>query len=50
MNDSNYRNYSDLSLDELEEVVVELENLSIKALKKRKKALGIKYCILLQKQ
>ena len=39
MNDSNYRNYSDLSLDELEEVVVELENLSIKALKEKKKRL-----------
>ena len=39
MNDSNYRNYSDLSLDELEEVVVELENLSIKALKEKKKSL-----------
>ena len=38
MNDSNYRNYSDLSLDELEEVVVELENLSIKALKEKKKS------------
>ena len=39
MNDSNYRNYSDLSLNELEEVVVELENLSIKALKEKKKSL-----------
>ena len=39
MNDSNYKNYSDLTLDELEEVVVELENLSIKALKEKKKSL-----------
>ena len=39
MKDSNYKNYSDLTLDELEEVVVELENLSIKALKEKKKSL-----------
>ena len=39
MKDSNYKNYSDLTLDELEEVVVELENLSIRALKEKKKSL-----------
>jgi|TARA_A100001011_G_scaffold397725_1_gene499690 uncharacterized protein YaaN involved in tellurite resistance len=39
MKKSNYKNYSDLTLDELEEVVTELENLSIKALKERKKSL-----------
>ena len=39
MKNSNYKNYSDLTLDELEEVVVELENLSIRALKEKKKSL-----------
>ena len=39
MKKSNYKNYSDLTLDELEEVVTELENLSIKALKDGKKSL-----------
>ena len=39
MKDSNYKNYSDLTLDELEEVVAELENLSIRALKEKKKSL-----------
>ena len=39
MKNSNYKNYSDLTLDELEEVVAELENLSIRALKEKKKSL-----------
>ena len=38
MNDSNYKNYSDLTLDELENLVTELENLSIVALKQKKKS------------
>ena len=37
MKKSNYKNYSDLSLDELEKLVEELERMSIKALKERKK-------------
>ena len=41
MNDSNYKNYSDLTLDELENLVTELENLSIVALKQKKKSLRI---------
>ena len=36
MKDSNYKNYSDLTLDELEALVQELENMSIVALKKKK--------------
>ena len=36
---TNYKNYSDLTLDELEKLVEELENMSIKALKQRKKTL-----------
>ena len=39
MKNANYKNYSDLTLDELEEVVAELENLSIRALKEKKKSL-----------
>tara|TARA_E500000318_G_C3504281_1_gene189609 strand:- start:650 stop:832 length:183 start_codon:yes stop_codon:yes gene_type:complete len=39
MKNSNYKNYSDLTLDELEAVVQELENMSILALKERKKSL-----------
>ena len=41
MNDSNYKNYSDLTLDELEQVVQELEIISIKALKQKKISLRI---------
>tara|TARA_Y100001937_G_C7017846_1_gene283998 strand:- start:137 stop:319 length:183 start_codon:yes stop_codon:yes gene_type:complete len=41
MNDSNYRRYSDLTLDELEQVVNDLENMSIVALKQKKKQLRI---------
>tara|TARA_Y100001937_G_scaffold2154_1_gene2717 strand:+ start:3432 stop:3614 length:183 start_codon:yes stop_codon:yes gene_type:complete len=41
MNNSNYKNYSDLTLDELENLVMELENLSIVALKQKKKSLRI---------
>ena len=37
MTDSNYKNYSDLTLDELEVVVTDLENVSLLALKKGKK-------------
>ena len=39
MKNSNYKKYSDLSLDELEKLVEELEIMSIKALKERKKTL-----------
>ena len=39
MKKSNYKNYSDLSLDELERLVEDLETMSIKALKDRKKTL-----------
>jgi uncharacterized protein YaaN involved in tellurite resistance len=39
MKKSNYKKYSDLTLDELEKLVEELETLSIKALKERKKTL-----------
>jgi hypothetical protein len=37
MTDSNYRTYKDLTLDELEVVVQDLENMSLLALKKGKK-------------
>tara|TARA_B100000035_G_C20945898_1_gene529708 strand:- start:455 stop:637 length:183 start_codon:yes stop_codon:yes gene_type:complete len=36
MTKSDYKNYSDLTLDELEQLVQELEIMSIKALKERK--------------
>jgi hypothetical protein len=39
MKKSNYKKYSDLSLNELEKLVEELEIMSIKALKERKKTL-----------
>ena len=39
MKNSHHKNYSDLSLDELEKLVEELETMSIKALKERKKTL-----------
>ena len=39
MKKSNYKNYSDLTLDELEKLVEDLERMSIKALKERKKTL-----------
>jgi len=39
MKDSQYKKYSDLSLEELESLVEELELMSIKALKERKKTL-----------
>jgi|TARA_B100000900_G_scaffold393861_1_gene390748 hypothetical protein len=41
MKNSNYKNYSDLTLDELENLVTELENMSIVALKQKKKSLRI---------
>jgi len=37
----NYKKYSDLTLEELEQLVQELEMLSIKALKGKKKSLRI---------
>ena len=37
MTNSNYRKYSDLTIDELEEVVNDIENMSIAALKYQKK-------------
>lgn len=39
MKKSNYKKYSDLTIDELEKLVEELETMSIKALKGRKKSL-----------
>ncbi len=41
MKDSNYKNYSDLTLDELEQLVEELETMSLIAFKKKKKSLRI---------
>ena len=41
MTEKRYRTYSDLSSDELEQVVEDLENMSIVALKQRKKDLRI---------
>tara|TARA_B100000900_G_C20538130_1_gene699252 strand:+ start:263 stop:445 length:183 start_codon:yes stop_codon:yes gene_type:complete len=41
MKDSYYRSYSDLTLDELEEVVQDIENMSISALKHGKKDIRI---------
>jgi hypothetical protein len=41
MTDSNYKSYSDLTLDELEIVVQDIENMSIAALKHGKKDLRI---------
>jgi len=37
MSEKRYKTYSDLSLDELEQVVLNLENMSIVALKQNKK-------------
>ena len=41
MKDSSYKKYSDLTLEELEQLVQELEMLSIKALKEKKKSLRL---------
>tara|TARA_Y100000748_G_C15163852_1_gene358918 strand:+ start:252 stop:434 length:183 start_codon:yes stop_codon:yes gene_type:complete len=41
MKNSDYKNYSDLTLDELEALVQKLENMSLLALKQRKKSLRI---------
>ena len=41
MSKQKYKRYSDLSLDELEQVVEDLENMSIVALKQKKKKLRI---------
>ena len=45
----NYKKYSDLSLDELENLVEELEKMSIKALKERKKTLRTSILISVRK-
>jgi|TARA_B100000035_G_scaffold314110_1_gene329487 hypothetical protein len=39
MKKSDFKKYSDLTLDELEKLVEELETMSIRALKERKKTL-----------
>ena len=36
MEDSNYKRYCDCTIDELEEIVNDLENMSISALKNKK--------------
>ena len=41
MTDSNYKKYSDLTLEELEDVVQDIENMSLAALKQQKKDLRI---------
>jgi hypothetical protein len=41
MTKSNYKKYSDLTLDELEKLVEELETMSIRALKAGKKSLRV---------
>ena len=41
MADKRYRTYADLNLEELENVVQDLENMSIVALKQKKKDLRI---------
>ena len=41
MSKNRYRTYADLNLDELEQVVQDLENMSIVALKEKKKELRI---------
>ena len=38
---SNYKKYSDLTLEELEDVVQDIENMSLAALKQQKKDLRI---------
>ena len=37
MSDNRYRTYADLTIEELEQVVQDLENMSIVALKQKKK-------------
>ena len=41
MSDNSYKTYADLTLDELEQVVQDLENMSIVALKQKKKELRV---------
>ena len=41
MSDNRYRTYADLTIEELEQVVQDLENMSIVALKQKKKELRI---------
>ena len=41
MSDNRYRTYADLTIEELEQVVQDLENISIVALKQKKKELRL---------
>jgi len=41
MKKSNFKTYSDLTLEELEDLVRELEIMSVKALKEKKKSLRV---------
>ena len=41
MSDNRYRTYADLTIEELEQVVQDLENMSIVALKQKKKELRL---------
>ena len=41
MSDNRYRTYTDLTIEELEQVVQDLENMSIVALKQKKKELRL---------
>ena len=41
MPDNRYRTYADLTIEELEQVVQDLENMSIVALKEKKKELRL---------
>ena len=41
MSDNRYRTYADLTIEELEPVVQDLENMSIVALKQKKKELRL---------
>ena len=41
MSDNRYRTYADLNLEELEDVVIDLEHMSIVALKQKKKELRL---------
>ena len=41
MPDNRYRTYADLTIEELEQVVQDLENMSIVALKQKKKELRL---------
>ena len=41
MSDNRYRTYADLTIEELEQVVQDLENMSIVSLKQKKKELRL---------